>query len=100
MDPESLSPLAKGSLNAWYIDATYMRFIAKPLRPLSMLLWAIIDEIIIGLMIITIVISIGVEAIGGILRRMQSGIVNSYVLILLFGAIYMLWLLAWPGWLG
>ena len=86
---EPTNPLHKLLTNKYYIDEIYNAVIVQPIRGVShYLFWKIMDVAIIdGLVNLTAFI---VRGIGGLIRRIQTGVVQTYVMSMVIGIIIFL----------
>ena len=86
---EPTNPLHKLLANKYYIDEIYNAVIVQPIRGVShYLFWKIMDVAIIdGLVNLTAFI---IRGIGGSIRRLQTGVVQSYVVSMVIGIIIFL----------
>jgi len=84
----------KMSFNKYWIDEIYEALVIKPVYFLAILLWLLADMVFIdglcanGLGYLT-------KRVAEVLRRLQSGLLNLYALIILFGAMAVLWFMLW-----
>jgi len=92
---EAVPPLYKLSLNKYYVDEIYDAAVVKPILNTSdYFLWRFFDTWIVdGL--VNGMANLFKNVLGEGLRRLQSGVVNSYAVYFLLGALlvlgYMLW---------
>ena len=86
---EPTNPLHKLLANKYYIDEIYNAVFVQPIRGVShYLLWKIMDVgIIDGLVNLTAFI---IRGIGGSIRRLQTGVVQAYVVSMVIGIIIFL----------
>ena len=86
---EPVNPLHKLLANKYYIDEIYNAAVVQPIRGVShYLFWKIMDVAIIdGLVNLTAFI---IRGIGGSIRRLQTGVVQAYVVSMVIGIIIFL----------
>ncbi len=86
---EPISPVHKLLANKYYIDEIYNAVFVQPIRGISYyLFWKIMDiGIIDGLVNLTAFV---LRGIGGLIRRMQTGVVQAYVVSMVIGIIIFL----------
>jgi len=93
---DAVQPLYNASLNKYYVDEIYDATIIKPIVKTSdFFLWRIFDVWIID-GTVNGVANLFKNIIGEGLRRMQSGVVNSYVAYFLLGVLLILGYMLWP----
>ena len=86
---EPANPLHKLLANKYYIDEIYNTVLVQPIRGISYyLFWKIMDVAIIdGLVNLT---AFAIRGIGGSIRRLQTGVVQTYVVSMVIGIIIFL----------
>ena len=86
---EPTNPLHKLLANKYYIDEIYNAVFVQPIRGVShYLFWRIMDVAIIdGLVNLT---AFALRGIGGLIRRLQTGVVQAYVVSMVIGIIIFL----------
>jgi NADH-quinone oxidoreductase subunit L len=87
-----LGPLQTLFANKFYFDQIYSGLIVKPLEAVAMLAALIDRHLIDGLVNAVALIPVG---LGGIVRRMQSGLVQRYALAGVMGVLMIVLALAW-----
>jgi len=93
---EAVEPLYKLSLNKYYVDEIYEAGIVEPIRKTSdFFLWRFFDVWIID-GAVNGVARLFRYVLGEGLRRLQSGVVNSYAVYFLLGALLILGYVLWP----
>ena len=80
----------KLSFNKYWVDEIYEAVIVKPLYYTAILAWLVADMVFIDGLCVN---GLGylVKRVAGTLRRLQTGLLNMYALIILFGAMAVLW---------
>ncbi|MHC4601326.1 MAG: hypothetical protein ACYS47_20210, partial [Planctomycetota bacterium] len=80
----------KASYNKYWVDEVYEALFVKPIYYGAIILWLLADMVVID--------GLGVNGLGYLakriaatLRRLQTGLVNLYALIILFGAMTVVW---------
>ena len=87
-----MSPgLARAVENKWYVDEMYDLAVVRPLERMSTFLWRGIDAVIDGLLAL---LGYFVEALGTLLRFLQTGNVRNYALMFFAGVVVFMWVLA------
>ena len=82
---KQFKPLHSILENKWYVDEIYQGLIIQPIHKASELIWKYVDVLIID----GFVLSFGkiAEWLGGRFRLLQTGSIQIYVLMILFGLI-------------
>lgn len=76
-------------LHKYYVDEIYEACVVNPVRGIAWGFWKIIDVVIIdGLLT---VMALLVRGVGGIARYLQTGVVQNYALMMVLGAVLMIW---------
>jgi NADH-quinone oxidoreductase subunit L len=83
--------LARAVENKWYVDEMYNLTVVRPLERMSTFLWRGIDAVIDGLLAL---LGYFVEALGTLLRFLQTGNVRNYALMFFAGVVVFIWVLA------
>ncbi len=83
--------LARAVENKWYVDEMYDLAVVRPLERMSTFLWRGIDAVIDGLLAL---LGYLVEALGTLLRFLQTGNVRNYALMFFAGVVIFMWVLA------
>jgi NADH-quinone oxidoreductase subunit L len=83
--------LARAVENKWYVDEMYNLTVVRPLERMSTFLWRGIDAVIDGLLAL---LGYLVEALGTLLRFLQTGNVRNYALMFFAGVVVFIWVLA------
>ena len=92
-EPEKKSNLFyRLSLNKFYLDEFYDWVVIMPFTVGSELMLWIVEMLIID-MFVTTIVGGGVRLVSGFLRRMQTGLLNSYAAAILIGALALLFFL-------
>ncbi|MHC5079905.1 MAG: hypothetical protein ACYTHN_12850, partial [Planctomycetota bacterium] len=78
------------SLNKFWVDEVYEALIIKPIYYVAIALWLLADMVLIDGLCVN---GLGylVKRTASVLRRLQSGLVNLYALVILFGAMAIIW---------
>lgn len=86
-DESTLNPVARLVYNKYYVDEAYNAVIVAPIKAFGEYLYAIIEYLIIDAVVLLtgLVATMG----GRLLRRMQTGLVNNYVLFMLISVVVM-----------
>ncbi len=93
---DTISPLYKLSLNKYYVDEIYEAGIIKPIhRTSDFFLWRFFDVWIID-GAVNGTARLFRDVMGEGLRRVQSGVVNSYAVYFLLGVLLILGYVLWP----
>ena len=82
---ERLGPFAKVLANAYYFDVGIARFVSGPLTAAARFLSGDVDHK--GIDGAVNGIATGFKAAGGVLRKLQTGLVRNYALAIVFGAV-------------
>ena len=86
---EPTNALQKLVANKFYVDEIYNTFIVQPIKNAShFLLWKLFDSGIIDGIVNGVAVLI--RAIGGLLRRLQTGLVQAYILSMVVGIVIFL----------
>ena len=83
--------LARAVENKWYVDEMYDLAVVRPLERISIFLWRGIDAAIDGLLAL---LGYFVEALGTLLRFLQTGNVRNYALMFFAGVVVFVWVFA------
>jgi NADH-quinone oxidoreductase subunit L len=77
--------------NKYYVDEIYTALVVWPLKAVSFMLWKVVDVVLVD----GSLIGLGrvVAAGGAILRRLQSGTVQAYAVLMMLGVVAILYYL-------